>query len=151
MHCHPSAHFWVTVDLNAMPPSKKLPGTLHQISYDVKLPCKDRCFLGAEETQVCGRHAMFLTCSAVMLQELPRWSDDDIATFRVIFALAPDLSSCDLAMLCLKPCCEVTAQRISRQVSTDEVNRSFVIKNSYTQTTWKYIRKRANQKTNIAQ
>lgn len=116
-----------------MPLSKKLPKLLHQILGDVKLPCVNRCFLGAEETQVCDQCAMSFACSVVASQELPCWSDDDIESFRVIFEIAPDLSPCGLAVLCLKPCCEVTAQCISRQVNTDRGNRSFVTENSYTQ------------------
>ncbi|KIM53664.1 hypothetical protein SCLCIDRAFT_1157353 [Scleroderma citrinum Foug A] len=103
----------VHAELNAMPLSKKLPKPLHQILDDVKLPCINRCFLGAEETQVCDQCAMSFACSVVASQELPCWSDDDIESFRVIFEIAPDLSPCGLAVLCLKPCCEVTAQCIN--------------------------------------
>jgi len=36
------------------------------------------------------------------------WSDDDIQTLRMVLDLTPDLSPCDLATICRKPCQQVS-------------------------------------------
>ncbi|KAL4080186.1 hypothetical protein V8B97DRAFT_709563 [Scleroderma yunnanense] len=90
----------VHVELNTIPPCKRSPKPLHQILAGVETPCKDQCFLG----------------------ELPCWSNDEIESFRVIFEIAPDLSPCDLAVLCLKPCCEVLCYQKILHLDTVEIH-----------------------------
>ncbi|KAL4074318.1 hypothetical protein J3A83DRAFT_4187786 [Scleroderma citrinum] len=51
LHCSSTAHFWVKVELNTIPPCKRSPKPLHQILAGVETPCKDRCFLGVGVTQ----------------------------------------------------------------------------------------------------
>jgi hypothetical protein len=54
--------------------------------------------------------AIFIACQALILplrQGNPLWDAAEVDTFRVIFEISPDMTPCDLAKLCLKPCREV--------------------------------------------
>ncbi|KIJ67517.1 hypothetical protein HYDPIDRAFT_108335 [Hydnomerulius pinastri MD-312] len=84
----------VHVESNSMPPPRKSSLPWAQIHSQATVPCKHDCFVD----------------SAVDMDP-PFWSADEIESFKVILEIAPDMTPCDLADLCFKPCREVYYHR----------------------------------------
>ncbi|KAF9222593.1 SET domain-containing protein [Gyrodon lividus] len=80
----------VHVGFNSMPSPRKSIFPLFQILDQVIASCKNECFLDTEG-----------------VEGSPPWDAGEIDTFKVIFEISPDMTPCDLAKLCLKPCREV--------------------------------------------
>ncbi|KAF8844625.1 SET domain-containing protein [Paxillus ammoniavirescens] len=85
-----SVHGAQYVGFNSMPSPSKSLLPLSQILNQVIASCKNECFLDAEGEE--GN---------------PLWDAAEVDTFKVIFEISPDMTPCDLAKLCLKPCREV--------------------------------------------
>ncbi|KAF9244981.1 SET domain-containing protein [Melanogaster broomeanus] len=82
------------VELSSMPFPKKSRFPLSQILGQAIASCRNECFLDTQGEQ--GR---------------PLWDAGEIDMFKVIFEICPDMTPCELAELCLKPCREVLYYR----------------------------------------
>ncbi|KAI9572122.1 hypothetical protein HD554DRAFT_2015772 [Boletus coccyginus] len=78
----------VHVEPNPMPPRLRPP--LSRFLGEVLSPCQNQCFI-----------------SNRIKEPSPSWDEADIDMFRVISEVSPNTTSCDIAVLCLKPCYEV--------------------------------------------
>ncbi|KIK92123.1 hypothetical protein PAXRUDRAFT_830266 [Paxillus rubicundulus Ve08.2h10] len=84
----------VHVGFNSIPSPRRSLLPLSQILDQVIVACNNECFLDAEEAE--GN---------------PLWDTAEVDMFKVIFEISPDMTPCDLAKLCLKPCHEVLYHR----------------------------------------
>ncbi|KAG0705966.1 hypothetical protein DFH29DRAFT_799275 [Suillus ampliporus] len=82
----------VHVEYNPMPPPRKPTIRLSELLKRAERPCEAGCFLQIKTL-------------------LPRWSEDDISSFKTILDIEPDMIPCDHAELCFKPCHEVLHYR----------------------------------------
>lgn len=84
----------VHVDMNPVPSPRKQTIRLSELLKRVKHPCEAGCFLQSMTAEV-----------------LPCWSEDAINSFKSIYHIEPDMTPCDHAELCFKPCYEVLYYR----------------------------------------
>ncbi|KAG1905918.1 uncharacterized protein F5891DRAFT_942630 [Suillus fuscotomentosus] len=84
----------VHVETNPVSPSRKQTIRLSELLKRVEHPCDAGCFLQSRTVEV-----------------LPRWSEDDIDSFKSILDIEPDMIPCDHAELCFKPCHEILYYR----------------------------------------
>ncbi|KAH7888330.1 SET domain-containing protein [Phlebopus sp. FC_14] len=96
----------VHVEVNTMPPPKEATLSLAEINSRVKERCGNECFLDVEVGQ-----------NPLLHMPISAWTPDDIDSLKVMVEIAPELTTCELAELCFKPCREVMHYR--SQLSPD--------------------------------
>ncbi|KAG2158318.1 uncharacterized protein EDB93DRAFT_1296019, partial [Suillus bovinus] len=94
----------VHVEMNPVPPPREQAIRLSELLKRVEHPCEAGCFLQSRTVDV-----------------LPRWSEDDINSFKSILDIEPDMIPCDHAELCFKPCHEVLHYRRLLHPNFDEL------------------------------
>ncbi|KAK7049282.1 hypothetical protein VNI00_005883 [Paramarasmius palmivorus] len=82
------------------PPPLNVPSTLTstQLLKDVPAPCGRSCSL-------CGGY------SFTDIHNVVQWTSEEIEALEVTLKFSPDISPCDLAVICRKPCIEVFRRR----------------------------------------
>ncbi|KDQ53748.1 hypothetical protein JAAARDRAFT_161438 [Jaapia argillacea MUCL 33604] len=105
---------YVHIEMNPMPPPK-LPPFDNADEPTQKAPCGPHCFQLLREKE----------------NEAESWTAEESNELRTILQLCGDVPPCDLAILCLKPCYQVSTeklrimQEIERPVETDLASRYF--------------------------
>ncbi|KAG2157297.1 hypothetical protein DEU56DRAFT_763960 [Suillus clintonianus] len=94
----------VHVQINPMPTLRKPTIRLSELLKRVERPCEAGCFLQTRTVEL-----------------LPRWSEDDINSFKTILDIESDMIPCDHAELCFKPCHEVLYYRRLLHPDFDEL------------------------------
>ncbi|GLB39383.1 putative histone-lysine N-methyltransferase activity [Lyophyllum shimeji] len=87
---------YCTVHLGDMPAPQAIAPTIptNALASSVETPCGAACFLLGNASTI----GSF-------------WTEDDVETLNMVLSFSPDLSPCNLAIICRKPCHEVFRQR----------------------------------------